>query len=357
MRVTANPTQVAEAATVNLPQSAAVMWSFMWDPASSTQFDEEVEGGITFPGTPAGLGEIQVFLQRTPAGRDIAALEVIEFEPGRRAVTRSLNAAGYPSYGILTVEPLGSDSCRLTQEHRVYLPAGTPMATVRHVQDQLKATVHILTTRLAQLAPDLPVREAGDERPTATTSPSPADGPPDAQAMDKVTAWIQTETEALRSRRRALLGGAALAILTTGLVVAAIVGNSRAFQSYPQLEGGKLRILAVAMVFAGAALAGVIRLLSATKASTARWLHRYAAGVMLLAPAALILTGRFTAGWDIDDCGTLLDRNHRMAAIADFQRACDTAAQSRLRDVIVWSAAGCLAAVVYGLQLRRRQRR
>jgi hypothetical protein len=351
MRVTANPTQVAQAATVDLPQSAAVVWSFMADPASSVQFEAEVEAGVTLPGSPAGLGEIQVFLQRTPAGRGIAALEVIEFEPDRRAVTRSL-AATYPSYGILTLEPLGSDSCRLTQEYRTYLPAGTPVATVRRLRDHLAATVHTLTTQLAELAPSLSARDAGDERATGF----PTDGPGDALTMDMATAWIQTETEALRRRRRASFGGAMLAILTTGLVIAATAGNSRGFQSYPRPQNGTFWILAVAMVFAGAALAGAIRLLSATTASTAQWLHRYAAGVILLAPAALILTGRFAAGWDINDCGTLLDRNHWTAAIANFQRDCDAAAQGRLRDAIVWLAAGCLAAMVYGLQLRRRRR-
>lgn len=355
MRVTANPTQVAQAATVDLPQSAAVMWSFMWDPASSVQFEAEVEAGVTLPGSPAGLGEIQVFLQRTPGGRDIAALEVIEFEPGRRAVTRSL-AATYPSYGILTVEPLGSDSCRLTQEYRIYLPAGTPVATVRQLRDHLEATVHTLTTQLVQLAPGLSAVDVGDERTTGTTATLPADEPPDAPTLDQATAWMQTETEVLRRRRKGRLGSAALAILTTGLMVAATAGNSRGFRSYPPPQNGALWILAGVMVFAGAALAGVIRLLSATTASMTQWLHRYTAGVVLLAPAALILTGRFSAGWDINDCGTLLDRNHWTAAIANFQRDCDAAAQDRLRDTIVWLAAGCLVAIVYGLRLRRRQR-
>lgn len=182
------------------------MWSFMADPASSTQFGEEVEAGITFPGSPSGLGEIQVFLQRTPAGRDITALELIEYEPDRRAVTRSLGVT-YPSFGILTVEPLESESCRLTQEYRVYLPAGTPVATVRNVRDHLKATVHTEMTRLAQLAPHLSSGDAFDEGPTGTTAEVAADGPRDAKAMDEATAFVRTQTEAGPESPESLDGG------------------------------------------------------------------------------------------------------------------------------------------------------
>ncbi|MFI5897063.1 hypothetical protein ACIA5D_43935 [Actinoplanes sp. NPDC051513] len=103
-RVTAHPAQVTQVATVDLPRSAAVVWSFMAAPASATQLMEEVEAAVTFPGSPRGLGEIQVFLQRTATGRDIVAAEVIEYEEGRRAVTHSLGTT-YPSYGVLTVEP------------------------------------------------------------------------------------------------------------------------------------------------------------------------------------------------------------------------------------------------------------
>jgi hypothetical protein len=353
MRVTASPIQVAESATVDLPQSAAVIWSFMADPASSTQLDLGVEAAFTLPGSPIGPGEIQVFLQRTPEGRHLEALEVIEFEPDRRAVTRTLTGT-YPSFGILTVEPLGSESCRLTQEHRIYLPAGTPVATVRLLREHLKAAAFSLTTELIQLAPRLSAGEPGDERTSGTTAMLAADGPPDVQAMDKATAWIQTETRISRRRRTARLGAALAALLATGLTVAGITEKSRDFQAYPWMGNGAL-IVASAVVLAGALLAVAIRLLSATRASISQWLHRYTAGVLLLSPAALVLSGRFGEGPAINDCGTLLDRNHWTAAI-EFQRHCDAAAQSRLCDVLAWLAGGCLAAAVYGLQLRRRQR-
>lgn len=200
VRVAAHPTQVTRAATVDLPRSPAVVWSFMAGPASATQFMEGIEAAVRFPGSPRGLGEIQVFLQRTASGRDIVAAEVIEFEENRRAVTRSLSA-GYPSYGVLTVEPLGSDSCRLTQEFRVFLPAGTAVATVRHVRDHLTATLHTQMTRLAQLAPDLPSTEADDDRPTGTPATSLADAPCDASAMDEASAVVRTAIEGFRRPR------------------------------------------------------------------------------------------------------------------------------------------------------------
>jgi hypothetical protein len=104
-RTTTKPVQVNEAASVELPRDASAMWSLMWDPASSAEIIGG-EMGVTLPGSPRGLGEIQAFIRRTADGREGLLHEVVEFEPGRRAVTRSL-AAGYPAYSTLTIESLG----------------------------------------------------------------------------------------------------------------------------------------------------------------------------------------------------------------------------------------------------------
>jgi hypothetical protein len=154
MRTTAQPTRVEEAATVELPRSAATMWSFIADPASTAEFDESTEVGVILPGSPLGLGEIQVFIQHTDGERTGAVLEVIEFEPGRRAVTRTLDS---PSrYGTITVEPLGPGRCRLTQKFSVDVPAGAPAALVRMYHEGYKQQLRTMMARLTELAPGLP---------------------------------------------------------------------------------------------------------------------------------------------------------------------------------------------------------
>ena len=166
---------------------------------------------------------------------------------------------------------------------------------------------------------------------------------------------MQPDSEEVAEQRRDYVGGAALAIMATGMVGAAIAKAPRTYR--PEAEIGAALIVAVATVCSGVALAGVMRLLSATTASIGQWLRRYSAGVALLAPAALTLTRPFDAGWDIDDCGTLVDRNPRTVAIgANFQRDCEAAAQNRLLHVMVWAAVGCVVVVAYGLRLRWRRR-
>ncbi|MEU4419581.1 hypothetical protein AB0F81_03080 [Actinoplanes sp. NPDC024001] len=153
VRTTAKPIQVSESATVELRWDAAAMWSYMWNPASSVELGEHTEVGLTLPGTSYGLGEIQVFLHRLPDGRRQASLiEVVEFEPGRRAVTRSLVSA-VPNLSVLTIEPLGPGSCRLTQEHRADLPAGIQVAIVEECRKNFREELRQLMSRLTELTP------------------------------------------------------------------------------------------------------------------------------------------------------------------------------------------------------------
>ncbi|MGE6955013.1 SRPBCC family protein [Staphylococcus capitis] len=155
LRVTTKPTHIKEAASVELPRDAATIWSFMWDPASSVKTEESTELGVTLPGTLQGLGEIQVFITRTADGRVGSLQEVVELDPGRRAVTRSLNSS-YRTYGALTIEVLGPSSCRLTQEFWVDLPPGLEVAWVRQYRDSFKRQLNLLMLRLSELAPTLP---------------------------------------------------------------------------------------------------------------------------------------------------------------------------------------------------------
>ncbi len=165
---------------------------------------------------------------------------------------------------------------------------------------------------------------------------------------------MDAKAELAAERRRISAGSAALAVITTGIVAAAIIANPRQFHPHANLANAFL--VAVGVMCAGAALAGVIRLLSAAVASVGQWLRRYCAGVVLMAPAGLDLTGRFNAGWDVADCGTLVDRNRRTTAGTNFQYNCAAAAHHVLIQMILWAAVGCLVAVAYGLWLRRRRR-
>jgi hypothetical protein len=125
----------------------------MWDPASCVKLSEATELGVTLPGGQRGVGEVQATINRTPNGRVGNLHQVVEFDPGRRAVTRSL-VSWFPSWAALTIEPLGPDACRLTQEFWADVPAGVPVETVQHVRDGITDMLREMMRRLAELAVD-----------------------------------------------------------------------------------------------------------------------------------------------------------------------------------------------------------
>ncbi|MCW3843753.1 hypothetical protein ONA70_26995 [Micromonospora yasonensis] len=138
-----------ETATVDLSKSAEAAWSFMWDPASSLKLlDAEV--AVALPGQE-GVGEIQAFVERVQGVRVGLLHEVIEFDPGHRAVTRSL-VGWCPSWGALTIEPLGPNSCRLTQEFWAEVPAGVPAGTEQQQRREFRQRLETMMRRLAEWA-------------------------------------------------------------------------------------------------------------------------------------------------------------------------------------------------------------
>ncbi|MFI5930691.1 hypothetical protein [Actinoplanes sp. NPDC051494] len=140
---------------MELPRSAEVMWAFMASAASSVELQDDTESGVTLPGSPEGLGEIQVFIHQDGDVRWASAIEVVEFEAGRRAVTVGM---GYelPAYVGLTIDPLGPDSCRVPQDIRIDFPPGSPVAEVRQRREGCQASLRSSVSRLVELAPGLP---------------------------------------------------------------------------------------------------------------------------------------------------------------------------------------------------------
>jgi hypothetical protein len=146
VRVTTSPIQVRETASVDLPRDAETVWSFMWDPASSLELND-AEVAAALPGK-RGLGEIQAFVHPGPGGRAGFLHEVIEFDPGRRAVTRSL-VGWCPNGTVLTIEPLGPDWCRVRQEFWADFPAGVAPEMEPQQRRQYRQRLDLLMHRLA----------------------------------------------------------------------------------------------------------------------------------------------------------------------------------------------------------------
>jgi hypothetical protein len=109
---------VAVTAQAAIAAPADQVWTLAWDPATSVLTEEGTTRAFTVPGTPAGqVGEIQCHVQTLPGGAQVGMLtEVVELEPGRRAVTRSLTQPG-PDRSITEVRPIDERSCVLRLTH------------------------------------------------------------------------------------------------------------------------------------------------------------------------------------------------------------------------------------------------
>lgn len=145
--------RVEHSASVDLPRPAEAVWAFMVPAASNTLLSDDTELGVSLPGPSESIGEIQVVVNRVDGQRQAIAFVVVELEPARRASTRTLTSP-YPAGGTLTLEPLGDDSCRLTQQFWVDLPPGTPVDSVREIETGYRRELDNLMTRLSALAAD-----------------------------------------------------------------------------------------------------------------------------------------------------------------------------------------------------------
>ena len=149
VKLTAEPVQVREQASVELPKPASEMWSWIWDASSNVDlFDAAL--AVSLPGTPRGVGEVQVVIPRPEHNRIASVHEVVHLEPERRAVTRNL-ISGYPSGGELLVDSIGPEACRITQAFTAELPTGTQVAWIDELRETLRTALETMMRRMVEL--------------------------------------------------------------------------------------------------------------------------------------------------------------------------------------------------------------
>ena len=112
--------------TVEVARAAAEVWEFIEDPASQVLLTDEVLSGARMPGRLRGVGEVQAFVSQEENGRLRGSmLEVIEYEPGVRVVTRDLRkdlpANVVEMRAETEVRQVGPDRARLTHTHVLVL--------------------------------------------------------------------------------------------------------------------------------------------------------------------------------------------------------------------------------------------
>jgi hypothetical protein len=104
-----------------LPHSCEVVWALIKPAELSPTFEPSIRRGYHVAGTPLGLGERQAF---ELLDGSTAIFEVVDYEPGRRAVTIQVSPdLGLKARNIFSVEPV-EGGCALSLEWEIDVPAG-----------------------------------------------------------------------------------------------------------------------------------------------------------------------------------------------------------------------------------------
>lgn len=113
-----------------LPYSCEAVWALIAPAELAPLLDPNIRVGYRVPGTPDGLGERQA-LEHHDGTTTI--IEVIEYEPERRAVTRTVQPRFLETVrSIQSVEPHGG-GCRYTSAFEAELKAGNRvLPTIEH---------------------------------------------------------------------------------------------------------------------------------------------------------------------------------------------------------------------------------
>ena len=123
----AHPTSIRLAFPVTIARPAPEVWALLRNPEHTVRYRDDVVSAVTMPNSGEGVGEVQAILYRQH-GRFIGSfIEIVEYEPGRRAVHRNLNEVlPVQLREALTetfVEPISDDRTQLT--HAVLVTAAT----------------------------------------------------------------------------------------------------------------------------------------------------------------------------------------------------------------------------------------
>lgn len=158
------------------PHSCDVVWDLIEPAEKSPLVDPSIRRGYHVFGTPDGLGEQQAF-EHLDGSTTI--IEVIEYQPGRRAGTRQVSPPGNEHHRtIQSVEP-SVGGCVYTIRVEVDLPRGQHIPPDGEVTFRAFAHKHIAQIRQALAATDGPPFANPD--PALDQAPwTPPEGRPEA---------------------------------------------------------------------------------------------------------------------------------------------------------------------------------
>jgi hypothetical protein len=128
----------------------AHVWAAIEAPEYAMRAYEDVVDAGHLPNSPRGLGEMQYTVRRDETGRRrVSVLEVVEYEPGRRAVIRNISSDFRSEEEIVLAED--EQGCLVRHRSWAEIPAGFPIATAKHLKRAMDQSAFEAKERTAQV--------------------------------------------------------------------------------------------------------------------------------------------------------------------------------------------------------------
>jgi Polyketide cyclase / dehydrase and lipid transport len=125
--------EVFAESVVIVPGPVERVWALLHSPSSAVALGVAIDAWRE-PGTPVGVGEIQVYVYEVDGDRKTSRNRVLKYEEGRRAVTEALDSE-FQEFAETTVTPVGDDgSVQVAHRGWFLLPRDTPLQTCSLLQ-------------------------------------------------------------------------------------------------------------------------------------------------------------------------------------------------------------------------------
>ena len=137
---------------VRVPGPTSRVWALVKSPASAVALFPECIDAWREPGSPVGLGEVQVSLMEVAGVRHQYRNKIIAFEDGRRAVTELAD----PGFGarllvetvVSPINEVGHDDVEVTHRRWAVLATEVPAEVLAAVQQELDRWAQTISSRL-----------------------------------------------------------------------------------------------------------------------------------------------------------------------------------------------------------------
>lgn len=137
-------------ADVEISAPRQVVWDLIKPAENAPMFEPQITRAFKAEGTPAGVGEVQVFVYNVNGRESISALEIIDEVAGEYAITRSINNEEFPPLIGFFLSDTATGT-RLEQRYKFVVPRNQ-VWRIRPVMGTYFSSAHAFVQRVKVIA-------------------------------------------------------------------------------------------------------------------------------------------------------------------------------------------------------------